>query len=473
MVNKLKKISMLLSTFLLTILIGLPLSVEYTFAEEQQWIEVEEKTTTDVVKPWKITFSKNVDSTSINESNLFVYSEQGEPVELNAPVTSGNQVVFTPKKPYIAGEYTLYLTNIRSVDGDILKNTKFNFAVKAEPVQEDTLYNAIYNALINVEPQLDVSRFTTNSDVAFDTLGQVLEENPEIFYFKYEGSLFWSNGHFELKYHYPKDEIIAKRNQIEQVANNIINKHITPGMSDFEKVKAINDYVVLNTSYDYENYLRNTVPDSSYRIDGVLLNGVAVCDGYAKTIVYLLNKLDIPVLYVSGLGNGGAHAWNKVQVDGKWYNLDVTWNDPVPDRKGQISYKYFLIPDYVLAEDHTWDNSSFPKATDSNYLFFSDMWTFDSEGDYYYFSSRNDDIKLYKIKKDGTGKEKIEDVRANELVVMDGWIYFSNYSYGGYLFKIKTDGTQLTKLNDFHTLNIEKQGNTIKYTDEKGNVYYY
>lgn len=382
-----------------------------------------------------------------------------------AGTINGTQWTYTAKEANNL-DITITATDSKS------QTTSLTFKVMAEEVQQGTLYDAIYQALLDAKPELDVSNFTKSSTEGWATLKKVLIDHPEIYYFTYNGSLFWSSGRFEFKYQYPKSQILEMNKELEQATNSIISNDIRPGMSDFEKVKALHDYVVLNTAYDYENYLNNTIPKSSYTIYGLLVNKTAVCDGYAKTMYYLLNKIGIDSLYVSGTAGGGGHAWNKVKVDGVWYNLDATWDDPVPDSKGYVRYKYFLIPDSELAKDHSWDNSQLPAATDTRYLFMGDMWDFSLNNGYYYYSSLSDNIKLYKIKADGSEKAKIADVRANELVVYRDWIYFCNYSYSGYLFKIKTDGTQLTKLNNFKVKNLELDGSTLQYTDENGENHY-
>lgn len=54
-----------------------------------------------------------------------------------------------------------------------------------------------------------------------------------------------------------------------------------------------------------------------------------VCEGYARAFKVLCDRVDIPCVLVEGLANGGDHMWNYVQLDGNWYGVDVTWNDPV------------------------------------------------------------------------------------------------------------------------------------------------
>ena len=88
-----------------------------------------------------------------------------------------------------------------------------------------------------------------------------------------------------------------------------------------DRVKAVHDYIVLNGKYD-----NNSLYFSDYDL---LTKGTSVCNGYALLTYNMLNKLNIPVNFVSGTASGEAHIWNMVKLDGYWFHLDVTWNDPV------------------------------------------------------------------------------------------------------------------------------------------------
>lgn len=138
-------------------------------------------------------------------------------------------------------------------------------------------------------------------------------------------------------------------------AKEIIQSTIQPGMSDRDKIKALHDYVVLNAAYDYDNYLRDTIPDDSYSEYGILILNTGVCQGYALTMKLLLQLAGIETYYITGTANGGLHAWNMVVLDGNYYHVDATWDDPVPNRPGQVRYNYFLISDKQMAADHVWD----------------------------------------------------------------------------------------------------------------------
>ena len=161
--------------------------------------------------------------------------------------------------------------------------------------------------------------------------------------------------------------------QIYDRAVEIVSEIITPDMNEFERELAIHDYIVLNTEYDYENYLANTIPSDSYSAYGVFFKGTAVCQGYAHAAHLMLWLSGIESHIVSGTARGNSHAWNKVKIGGEYYNLDVTWDDPVPDKPGRVMYSYFNITDEELARDHKWDRSNWPAATAKEYDYFEYM----------------------------------------------------------------------------------------------------
>lgn len=145
--------------------------------------------------------------------------------------------------------------------------------------------------------------------------------------------------------------------ETQKLGQAVISEIITSGMSDFDKAKAIHDYLVMNVDYDYENYCANTIPAESYTALGALKYKYAVCAGYAKAFKFLCELAGLECDYVTGTA-GGPHAWNQVKVSGKWYNVDVTWDDPVSTGKAfndhkYNRYSYFLISDELMYKNHT------------------------------------------------------------------------------------------------------------------------
>ena len=151
----------------------------------------------------------------------------------------------------------------------------------------------------------------------------------------------------------------------DEYADMIVASLINSNMNDFDKVLAIHNWIIDNTEYDIEGYSSGDISAKSYRASGVFEEGLAVCDGYTKAFELMASKAGLSVNRVAGTavnnyGNREAHAWNQVKVDGKWYNIDVTWDDPIIDGSSSgnnLSYKYFLLPDSSF-KDHTPDASS-------------------------------------------------------------------------------------------------------------------
>ena len=132
------------------------------------------------------------------------------------------------------------------------------------------------------------------------------------------------------------------------------------GKSDYEKSKIIHDRLI-----DTVTYTPTENDQTSY---GALVEGKAVCNGYAKAYQHLLLKVGIPAWFVTGssinpnTNTPEPHAWNLAKIDGQWYYTDVTWDD----QGTNTFYAYFNITTKQLLENHTIDakyTSLVPQAT--------------------------------------------------------------------------------------------------------------
>lgn len=110
------------------------------------------------------------------------------------------------------------------------------------------------------------------------------------------------------------------------------------GNNRYAKLKSIHDSICEMTIYTLN------VP-MAHHPTGVFLKGQAVCEGYAEAFKLLCDRENIPCIIVVGTGNGGGHEWNYVQMeDGKWYGMDVTWDDQTESEQlSRINYDYFLV----------------------------------------------------------------------------------------------------------------------------------
>ena len=118
------------------------------------------------------------------------------------------------------------------------------------------------------------------------------------------------------------------------------------GYTDYVKVKEVHNWLIKAIEYD-----TNETTIEPYSIYGALTQGKAVCEGYARSFKYIMDELEIPCVLVSGTATNSngiteAHAWNYVLLNGDWYAIDVTWDDPIIIGEGTVSedtnYKYFL-----------------------------------------------------------------------------------------------------------------------------------
>ena len=126
--------------------------------------------------------------------------------------------------------------------------------------------------------------------------------------------------------------------------------------SDVEKIEYVHDYIINNCEYNSSKNFQNI-----YNAYGVLSDGHAVCEGYAKAFKLFLDKLNIENIIVCGTGtnsNGQVenHAWNYVFFNGVWYAVDPTWDDPIVIGAATATYgithKYFLVGSNKINKDH-------------------------------------------------------------------------------------------------------------------------
>jgi transglutaminase/protease-like cytokinesis protein 3 len=121
------------------------------------------------------------------------------------------------------------------------------------------------------------------------------------------------------------------------------------GLDAFQTVKFFHDYIILNCSYDdsLNNY------SNAY---GALVEGKAVCEGYARAFKYLCDRVGIPCELVIG-STDVDHMWNVVEIEGKWYHIDLTWDDPRNKDGDYIGYTYFNLSQEEILKDHTIDDT--------------------------------------------------------------------------------------------------------------------
>lgn len=112
-------------------------------------------------------------------------------------------------------------------------------------------------------------------------------------------------------------------------------------MPEEEKALIIHDYIVSHSEYD--------TTYSTYNAEGIFMRGIGVCQSYAFAYMYIMNALGIECHFVPSTEMG--HAWNLIRVDGSYYHVDCTFDDPVTDRFGLASHRYFLLSDAAISQN--------------------------------------------------------------------------------------------------------------------------
>lgn len=188
----------------------------------------------------------------------------------------------------------------------------------------------------------------------------VLMDHPELFYVDGYTYTKYNRGDrlvgikFAPTYSMDQEQIFARKAEIEQGAEQLLRQ--AEGFADeYEKVKYVYETLIRDTEYDL------SAPDNQ-NIYSVFVNHVSVCQGYAKAMQYLLERLGIACTLVQGsVDTGEGHAWNLVKINGSYYYVDATWGDAsyLPGEEGQesgyvprVSYDYLCVPTEQLLKTH-------------------------------------------------------------------------------------------------------------------------
>lgn len=212
----------------------------------------------------------------------------------------------------------------------------------------------IYQQLLAKKASIDVSKYQIpKSEIGAIVFG-VINDHPDLY--------FASSG---FNYSSYTNGIVASVMPIYidglddaafQSGLNAALASVDSGMTDIEKAIALHDYLAVNCEYDYENYLSGSMPQTSFSAYGALVNRTAVCQGYALAYKLLLNKAGIKSYMVTS--DEMNHAWNLIELGGKYYQVDVTWDDPTRDRIGRVSHAYMFCSDTAFGNHHDWQVTS-------------------------------------------------------------------------------------------------------------------
>lgn len=161
-----------------------------------------------------------------------------------------------------------------------------------------------------------------------------------------------------------------KSRAVLEAANAVLDQTVTGEMNDYEKELAIHDWMLDWGRYDHETLSR--LPGQEAGADsgnpyGFLVGKAGICTGYAATFQLFMELLGVECVLVEGTAHAGTadHAWNLVRLDGEWYGVDVTWDDPstkIPVSE-ETAHRYFNVTSaFLRGNDHQWTEEGVPEA---------------------------------------------------------------------------------------------------------------
>ena len=352
---KSKFLNLVLSLILVILIVGIIFFGKYIFSE------FFEETSAPIVYRVDKILTEDPD-----ETNKFTSEESS--VSIGQLISSGetqiNNTISTSENRNFKFFYN-QLTSNQKVIYDGLENNKDNLKQGNYVIN----YKDTFSELLSQENGADILGDDYQSAIEAFT-----HDNPDIFYLdvnKMYLNIETTTKMFKTKYNvyisaakesnYLSNEFQSTAQiekaiiEIEQIKNKIIAN--LKG-TDYQNILYLHDYLINNIEYDssYEQ-------TGSYSIYGALVGKKCVCEGYAKSFKYLANSAGYECELMQGIatnssGETESHAWNCVKLNNIWYEVDVTWDDPIViggngRATNEMKYKYFLKGTNSFDKDHT------------------------------------------------------------------------------------------------------------------------
>jgi len=282
-------------------------------------------------------------NTKETETSIYVDTNQ-------AGYKYNNRYYYRNLDTYSKAIYDSIANNIDNLKkGNYVINIDYDFRVLLKSISGQKELKSYYDDAVNAL-NLDIPNLFY---IDFSKMYLKIEEVSSIFSTKYKLYIDSDkNPNYYADGFSSQAEVEFAINQVEKAKDQIIRK--LQG-SDYSKLKAVHDWIIDNMEYDLKANKRASVY-------GGLIDKRGVCEAYARTYKYILDEIGIGNVLVTGTStnsNGSTedHMWNYVQLNGNWYAVDVTWDDPIIIGGGTISeetkHKYFLLGSKHLFTNHT------------------------------------------------------------------------------------------------------------------------
>jgi len=218
-------------------------------------------------------------------------------------------------------------------------NTTHTVSPYRETIRDyDAVFTAIYGAMADGAASMDVSAYKKSADEIVCIYSDVLHASPELFYADNTITYYYNSRGLvtEVEFHYrmePDERKEAMQNYEREV--DYIVSLVNPALSEAEKALFVHDYLIAGYTYEAAN--------PNYDVLSMFRERTGVCQAYSLAYIAVLRELGMDAVMVTSDEMG--HAWNLVKVDGVWYHVDLSFDDPTPDRLGRVLHENFLLDD--------------------------------------------------------------------------------------------------------------------------------
>lgn len=245
------------------------------------------------------------------------------------------------RNSYVADELNFGYESLTNKNEKELYNMIMRNAYKISDTRDELTGYFATDRFVIKDEKLSEQRIRT-------ALNAFLSDNPEIFWlenlfgYAYDGEDTIVECYSVLA----ADDCTEYIQKMNTRINEILDK-INYQMSDYEREKVIHDELLNHVSYQYgvTSAEQGWQYFSAY---GALVDGKAVCEGYSKAMQILLTRAEIPCYTIRGEAENIGHMWNIVEIAGRWYHLDATWDD----EEENINYEYFNLNTKYITKNH-------------------------------------------------------------------------------------------------------------------------
>lgn len=288
------------------------------------------------------------------------------------PAPSGNETIEIPAELDGVFQFGDFYGEQLSIDFE--QNLPARAAVFADETDDGSFTTAkratfavrLREAILNLTPSVDLRDLNINYDgdkpegqrpnkTGLDsTISAVLNSVPQSFVCASDGMKYSiSGGRFTMLSLNLKANAASMRADYDSEKQTVLNSLFpsgTSGMSKTEIALAIHDYLALHTRYDFAAVDNHTNDNPNmFNAYGTLVNGLAVCQGYALAYMDLLSANGVKSYFVSSKNIN--HAWLIIETEKGWYHSDVTWDDPrleAGDYTNDGDYMGYCQHDYFM-----------------------------------------------------------------------------------------------------------------------------